>query len=75
MLSLQGRVSLCNLAALRSSQPLPQRAGGGMQGGAMQGGAGGIMGGAVGGSGEDISARKIFVRGLSWWVANVTCKL
>lgn len=34
----------------------------------MQGGAGGMMGGAVGGSGEDISARKIFVRGLSWWV-------
>lgn len=71
MLLLQGRVSLCNLAALRSSQPLPQRAGGGMQGGgmqggAMQGGAGGMMGAAVGGSGEDISARKIFVRGLSW---------
>ncbi|CAM9888309.1 unnamed protein product [Ectocarpus sp. 6 AP-2014] len=63
---IDGRVSLCNLAALRSSQPLPARAGGGMQGGAMQGGAGGMMGGAVGGSGEDVSARKIFVRGLSW---------
>ena len=58
----QGRVSLCNLAALRSSQPLPQRGG---AGGAMQGGAG-MMGGAAGGSGEDVSARKIFVRGLSW---------
>lgn len=58
----QGRVSLCNLAALRSSQPLPQRAG---AGGAMQGAAG-MMGGAAGGSGEDVSARKIFVRGLSW---------
>lgn len=59
----QGRVSLCNLAALRSSQPLPQRSGGG-QGGGMQGA--GMMGGAAGGSGEDISLRKIFVRGLSW---------
>lgn len=63
---LQGRVSLCNLAALRSSQPLPQRGGpGAVQGGAMQGGAG-MVGGAMGASGEDVSARKIFVRGLSW---------
>eukprot|EP00752_Nemacystus_decipiens_P004059 g3717.t1 len=59
---IDGRVSLCNLAALRSSQPLPQRGG---AGGAMQGAAG-MMGGAAGGSGEDVSARKIFVRGLSW---------
>lgn len=58
---VQGRVSLCNLAALRSSQPLPQRGPGGNQGGAV-----GMMGGGVGGSGEDVSARKIFVRGLSW---------
>ena len=63
---LQGRVSLCNLAALRSSQPLPQRGGAGaVQGGAMQGGTG-MVGGAMGASGEDVSARKIFVRGLSW---------
>lgn len=55
-------MSLCNLAALRSSQPLPQRAG---AGGAVQGAAG-MMGGVAGGSGEDVSARKIFVRGLSW---------
>ncbi|CAM9144300.1 unnamed protein product, partial [Hapterophycus canaliculatus] len=58
---IDGRVSLCNLAALRSSQPLPQRGPGANQGGAV-----GMMGGAVGGSGEDVSARKIFVRGLSW---------
>lgn len=38
-----------------------------MQGGAMQGGTG-MAGGAMGGSGEDVSTRKIFVRGLSWWV-------
>lgn len=62
---LQGRVSLCNLAALRSSQPLPRVGAGGVQGGAMQGGAG-MVGGAMGASGEDVSARKIFVRGLSW---------
>lgn len=73
-------MSLCNLAALRSSQPLPQRGAGGagpMQGGIMQGGAGmtgGGMGsgmgagmvGGMGASGEDVSARKIFIRGLSW---------
>ena len=58
-------MSLCNLAALRSSQPLPQRGGAGaVQGGVMQGA--GMVGGAMGASGEDVSARKIFVRGLSW---------
>ncbi|CAM9796884.1 unnamed protein product [Pylaiella littoralis] len=62
---IDGRVSLCNLAALRSSQPLPQRGPGATQGGGMQGTAVGMLGGAVGGS-EDVSARKIFVRGLSW---------
>ena len=48
-------MSLCNLAALRSSQPLPRGAGapGGMQG---------VAAGAT----EDISSRKIFIRGLSW---------
>lgn len=54
--SRQGRLSLCNLAALRSTQPLPQRMG-------MHQGAGMGMGM---GSGEDVSARKIFIRGLSW---------
>lgn len=36
-----------------------------MQGGPMQGGQG-MMGGTVNASGEDVSARKIFIRGLSW---------
>ncbi|CAM9489317.1 unnamed protein product [Ascophyllum nodosum] len=60
---IDGRMSLCNLAALRSSQPLPQRAAG--LPGVMQGG---IQGGTVGlgASAEDVSARKIFIRGLSW---------
>lgn len=61
---------MCNLAALRSSQPLPQRGAGAlgpMQGGAMQGVAG-VAGAAIGVSAEDVSARKIFVRGLSWSV-------
>ncbi|CAM9229068.1 unnamed protein product [Sphacelaria rigidula] len=54
---IDGRLSLCNLAALRSTQPLPQRM-------AMHQGAG--LGMAMAGSGEDVSARKIFIRGLSW---------
>lgn len=53
-------MSLCNLAALRSTQPLPQK----MAGAPMHGGAG--MGVGMGASGEDVSARKIFIRGLSW---------
>lgn len=40
--------------------------GAGMTGGGMGSGMGAGMVGGMGASGEDVSARKIFIRGLSW---------
>ncbi|CAM9113869.1 unnamed protein product [Discosporangium mesarthrocarpum] len=65
---IDGRTSLCNLAAVRSTQPLPsQKMGGFAQSGTGFGmGMGGAGGGGGGGGGEDITMRKIFIRGLAW---------
>ncbi|CAM9170404.1 unnamed protein product [Choristocarpus tenellus] len=54
---IDGRTSLCNLAALRSTQPLPKITG--PTPNAITGGMGGM-------GGDDIALRKIFIRGLAW---------